>query len=52
MVMLLIFQRVIDRLLLPTTSTAVEVSEDRNTAALLVTESALIAVAALIASAM
>ncbi|MEX1297642.1 MAG: DUF350 domain-containing protein [Desulfotignum sp.] len=52
MVMLLIFQRVIDRLLLPTTSTAVEVSEDRNTAALLVTESALIAVAAIIASAM
>ena len=52
MVMLLIFQRIIDRLLLPTTTTAVEVSEDRNTAALLVTESALIAVAALIAAAM
>ena len=52
MVMLIIFRFVIDRLLLPTTNLAVEITEDRNTAALVVAESAIVAVAVIIAFSM
>ena len=50
--MLIIFRFVIDRLLLPTTNLAVEITEDRNTAALVVAESAIVAVAVIIAFSM
>lgn len=49
MAALLIFRSLIDRVLLPTTSLAVEVKEDQNVAALIVVESAIAAVALLIA---
>ncbi|WP_022666129.1 DUF350 domain-containing protein [Desulfospira joergensenii] len=48
-VMLLIFRSLIDRILLPTTNLAVEIKEDQNTAALVVVESAIVAVALIIA---
>ncbi|MFH2093691.1 MAG: DUF350 domain-containing protein [Pseudomonadota bacterium] len=48
-VLLLVFRIVIDKLLLPTTSIATEVKEDKNVAALLVVQSAVIAVAIIIA---
>lgn len=48
-VALLIFRAVIDRLLLPTTNLATEIKQDRNVAALIVVESAIAAVALLIA---
>lgn len=51
-VTLLIFSFVIDRLLLPTTDIATEVKEDRNVAALVVVESAIIAVAIIVAFSM
>lgn len=51
-IMLLIFRVVIDRLLLPTTDIATEVKEDRNVAALVVVESAIIAVAIIVAFSM
>ena len=51
-VMLLIFRAVADRLLLPTTTIATEVKEDRNVAALVVVQSAVNAVAIVIAAAM
>ena len=51
-ILLLIFRVVADRLLLPTTSIATEVKEDRNVAALIVVESAIIAVAIIIAFSM
>jgi uncharacterized membrane protein YjfL (UPF0719 family) len=52
MAMLLIFRSVIDRILLPTTTLAIEIKEDRNVAALIVVESAIAAVAVIIASSM
>ena len=51
-VMLLLVKIVIGRLLLPTTSIAVEVKEDRNVAALFVVQSAMIALAIVVAYAM
>lgn len=51
-IMLLIFRVIIDRILLPTTKLAVEIKEDKNIAALLVAESAIIAVAIIIAFSM
>ena len=48
-VMLLVFRAVIDRVLLPTTNLAIEIREDRNVAALVVVESAIAAVAMIIA---
>lgn len=51
-IMLMIFRVMIDKLLLPTTSIATEVEEDKNVAALLVVESALIAVAIIVAFSM
>jgi len=51
-VMLLICRTVIDRLLLPTTDIATEIKEDRNVAALIVVESAINAVAIIIAFSM
>jgi len=50
--MLLIFRKVIDRLLLPTTNIATEVKADRNIAALIVVASAINAVAIIIAFSM
>ncbi|NOX35364.1 MAG: DUF350 domain-containing protein [Deltaproteobacteria bacterium] len=50
--MLLIFRIVVDRLLLPTTTIATEVKEDRNIAAMIVVESAINAVAIIIAFSM
>jgi len=50
--MLLIFRVVVDKLLLPTTNIATEVKEDQNVAALVVVESAIIAVAIIIAFSM
>ena len=50
--MLILSRFVIDRLLLPTTKIAIEVAEDKNVAALLVVESAVIAVAIIIAFSM
>jgi uncharacterized membrane protein YjfL (UPF0719 family) len=47
-IMMGVCRLVIDRLLLPTTSIAVEVEEDKNIAALLVVESAVVAVAVII----
>ncbi len=52
MIMLLAFRMVIDRILLPTTNLAVEVEEDKNVAALLVVQSAVNAVAIIIAFSM
>ena len=52
MAMLLIFKIVIDRILLPTTTLVIEVKEDRNVAALIVVESAIVAVAVIIAYSM
>jgi uncharacterized membrane protein YjfL (UPF0719 family) len=51
-VMLLIFRTVVDKLLLPTTDIATEVTEDQNVAALIVVESAINAVAIIIAFSM
>lgn len=51
-VMLLIFRAVVGRILLPTTDIATEVKEDRNVAALIVVESAINAVAIIIAFSM
>lgn len=48
-VMLLVFRKVVEKLLLPTTSLAVEIKEDRNVAAMVVAESAIAAVAVIIA---
>lgn len=50
-VMLLIFRAVADKLLLPSTNIAIEVKEDKNVAALVVIQSAVNAVAIIIASA-
>ncbi len=50
--MLLIFRTVVGKLLLPTTDIATEVKEDRNVAALIVVESAINAVAIIIAFSM
>ena len=51
-IMLLIFKTVIGRLLLPTTSIATEIKEDRNVAAMIVVECAINAVAIIIAFSM
>ncbi len=51
-IMLLIFRTVADRLLLPTTDIATEVKEDKNVAALIVIQSAVNAVAIIIAFAL
>ncbi len=51
MILLLGFRAVIDRFLLPTTNLATEIKEDRNVAALVVVEGAMIAVALIIAHA-
>ncbi len=51
-VMLLIFRAVVDKLLLPTTNIATEIKEDKNVAALIVIQSAINAVAIVIAFAM
>jgi len=51
-IMLLIFRVVVDKLLLPTTNIATEVKEDQNVAALIVVESAINAVAIIIAFSM
>ncbi len=51
-IMLLIFRIIIDKILLPTTKLAVEITEDKNVAALLVAESAIIVVAIIIAVSM
>lgn len=48
-ILLLVFRMVVDRLLLPTTSIATEVKEDKNVAALIVVQSAVNAVAIIIA---
>ncbi|MCK5542587.1 MAG: DUF350 domain-containing protein [Desulfobacterales bacterium] len=52
MIMLLVFRIIIAKMLLPTTKLAVEIVEDKNVAALLVAESAIIAVAIIIAFSM
>ncbi|MEH0020947.1 MAG: DUF350 domain-containing protein [Desulfobacter sp.] len=49
MVLLLVFRSLMDRVLLPTTNLATEIKEDRNVAALVVVESAIAAVAIIIA---
>ncbi len=49
MVLLLVFRSVMDRVLLPTTNLATEIKEDQNVAALVVVESAITAVAIIIA---
>ena len=49
MILLLAFRSLVDRVLLPTTNLATEIKEDQNVAALVVVESALIAVAVIIA---
>ncbi len=51
-IMLLVFKTVIGRLLLPTTSIAKEIKEDRNVAAMIVVECAINAVAIIIAFSM
>lgn len=51
-IMLLVFRLIIDKMLLPTTKLSVEIVEDKNVAALLVVESAIIAVAIIIAFSM
>ncbi|MBU2631280.1 MAG: DUF350 domain-containing protein, partial [Proteobacteria bacterium] len=51
-VMLLVFRAVVDKILLPTTNIATEVEQDRNVAALIVVESAVNAVAIMIAFSM
>ncbi|MBU0972108.1 MAG: DUF350 domain-containing protein [Proteobacteria bacterium] len=50
--LLLILRSLIDRILLPTTSLATEIKEDRNVAALIVAESAIVAIALIIAYSM
>ena len=50
MAMLLIFRFIVDRLLLPTTDLLTEIQTDQNTAALVVVEGAILAVALLIAA--
>jgi uncharacterized membrane protein YjfL (UPF0719 family) len=52
MVMLLIFRSVLDRILLPTTTLAIEIKEDQNVAALIMVESAITAVAVIISFSM
>jgi uncharacterized membrane protein YjfL (UPF0719 family) len=49
MVLLLIFRSLIDRVLLPTTNLATEIKEDQNVAALVVVQSAMSAIAVIIA---
>lgn len=49
MVLLLVFRSLMDRVLLPTTNLATEIKEDQNVAALIVVESAIVAVAIIIA---
>jgi uncharacterized membrane protein YjfL (UPF0719 family) len=51
-IMLLIFRIVIDKMFFPTTKLTIEIKEDKNIAALLVAESAIIAVAIIIAFSM
>ena len=51
-VMLLIFRLVIDKILLPTTKLAIEIEEDQNVAALLMTESVIVGTAIIIAFSM
>ncbi len=51
-IMLLVFRIVIDKMLLPTTKLSIEITKDKNVAALLVAESAIIAVAIIIAFSM
>lgn len=51
-IMLLVFKTVIGRLLLPTTTIATEIKEDRNVAAMIVVECAINAVAVIIAFSM
>jgi uncharacterized membrane protein YjfL (UPF0719 family) len=51
-VMLLIFRAVVDRILLPTTNIAVEIEQDQNVAAMVLVESAINAVAVIIAFSM
>jgi uncharacterized membrane protein YjfL (UPF0719 family) len=51
-VMLLVFRKIADRLLLPTTDIATEVTEDKNVAALIVIQSAINAIAIIIAFSM
>lgn len=51
-IMLLVFRVIIDKILLPTTKIAIEITEDKNVAALLVVESAIIAVAIIISFSM
>jgi hypothetical protein len=50
--MLLIFRAVVDRILLPTTNIAVEIEQDQNVAAMVLVESAINAVAVIIAFSM
>ncbi|MCP4722713.1 MAG: DUF350 domain-containing protein, partial [Desulfobacteraceae bacterium] len=52
MVMLLVLRSVIDRIILPTTNLATEIQEDRNIAALIVVEGAIVAVAVIISYSM
>ncbi len=49
MILLLVFRSLMDRVLLPTTNLATEIKEDQNVAALIVVESAIAAVAIIIA---
>ncbi|MCG8689080.1 MAG: DUF350 domain-containing protein [Desulfobacterales bacterium] len=49
MLLLLVFRALVDRVLLPTTNLATEIKQDQNVAALIVVESAIIAVAVIIA---
>ncbi len=51
-IMLLVFRKIADSLLLPTTDIATEVTEDRNVAALIVVQSAINAIAIIIAFSM
>ncbi|MEN8210591.1 MAG: DUF350 domain-containing protein, partial [Thermodesulfobacteriota bacterium] len=51
-VMLLIFRKIADNFLLPTTDIATEIKEDRNVAALIVVQSAINAIAIIIAFSM
>lgn len=51
-ILLLLFRTIIERILLPTTNIATEIKEDRNVAALVVAESAIIAIAVIIAFSM
>ncbi len=51
-IMLLVFRAVIDKILLPTTKLSIEIKEDKNVAALIVAQSAITAVAIIIAFSM